>query len=331
MSTIINGTTGVNKISGSAFAEWDNGIKNLIINGNFQVWQRGTAFSSVSGVFTADRWFSWQTLPLTVNKVDAGAEMTFPSASEALLEYRFEERDAKNLVGKTVTLSIDVDTTGIGDGNTNCYLYARNSAGSWAWTADTIYMNNGVNTLTIAVPDDASLTRFRIRISNNDGAAYNAGTLVVKNIQLEQGSTATSFEQRPFGLELLLCQRYYQRSTSPEIVGDYLDATWNSRNALTSHIKHNDYYDSAHTFYVPMRAAPTLSTFGTSSSSMARIEIPGVTNMDVAESPTAVYVTQSGFYVRYNLAATYTSRTEWLTGSGNAFMRIAWTADAEIY
>lgn len=36
------------------------------------------------------------------------------------------------------------------------------------------------------------------------------GTGTLSNVQLEEGSVATEFEQRPFGLELALCQRYYQ-------------------------------------------------------------------------------------------------------------------------
>ena len=32
-----------------------------------------------------------------------------------------------------------------------------------------------------------------------------------RNIQLEEGTVATPFEQRPIGLEFSLCQRYYQK------------------------------------------------------------------------------------------------------------------------
>ena len=40
----------------------------------------------------------------------------------------------------------------------------------------------------------------------------NGATFYITGVQLEKGSTATSFDYRPFGTELALCQRYYQKS-----------------------------------------------------------------------------------------------------------------------
>ncbi len=41
-------------------------------------------------------------------------------------------------------------------------------------------------------------------------SATNGATWYVTGVQLEKGSTATSFDYRPYGTELMLCQRYYQ-------------------------------------------------------------------------------------------------------------------------
>jgi hypothetical protein len=43
----------------------------------------------------------------------------------------------------------------------------------------------------------------------------NGATFYITGVQLEKGSTATSFDYRPYTTELQLCQRYYWRITSP--------------------------------------------------------------------------------------------------------------------
>jgi hypothetical protein len=42
----------------------------------------------------------------------------------------------------------------------------------------------------------------------------NGATFYITGVQLEKGSTATSFDYRPYGTELALCQRYYWRMTT---------------------------------------------------------------------------------------------------------------------
>jgi hypothetical protein len=44
--------------------------------------------------------------------------------------------------------------------------------------------------------------------------ATNGATFYITGVQLEKGSTATSFDYRPYGTELMLCQRYYEISVS---------------------------------------------------------------------------------------------------------------------
>jgi hypothetical protein len=42
----------------------------------------------------------------------------------------------------------------------------------------------------------------------------NGATFYITGVQLEKGSTATSFDYRPYGTELTLCQRYYWKNDS---------------------------------------------------------------------------------------------------------------------
>jgi len=56
----------------------------------------------------------------------------------------------------------------------------------------------------------ASATYFSATGSTNLISTLNA-TFYITGVQLEKGSTATSFDYRPYGTELMLCQRYYQK------------------------------------------------------------------------------------------------------------------------
>jgi hypothetical protein len=73
----------------------------------------------------------------------------------------------------------------------------------------------------------------------------NGATLYLTGVQLEVGSTATSFDYRPYGTELALCQRYYQR-----IDGFY--AVGFSSTTMSGSIN----------FPIEMRSSPTISVSG---------------------------------------------------------------------
>ena len=76
-----------------------------------------------------------------------------------------------------------------------------------------------------------------------------SATWQVTGVQLEKGSTATSFDYRPYGTELALCQRYYYKS--PQASNGEIFSTNNANGGLTG----------TTCFPVSMRASPTV-TYG---------------------------------------------------------------------
>ena len=87
----------------------------------------------------------------------------------------------------------------------------------------------------------------------------NGATFYITGVQLEKGSTATSFDYRPYGTELALCQRYFSKSYSTNTAvggtGDDGKTTFfvgtNTTNPLYIYQK----------FPVSMRAVPTMTIY----------------------------------------------------------------------
>jgi len=99
------------------------------------------------------------------------------------------------------TITIPGDTSGtwnLGTTSTALYVFFGLSAGS-NFTGGT---NNAWN----------ASDRRGASGQVNWGATLN-NNFYITGVQLEEGSTATSFDYRPYGTELALCQRYYYRNS----------------------------------------------------------------------------------------------------------------------
>lgn len=70
-------------------------------------------------------------------------------------------------------------------------------------------------------------------------------------VQLEEGSVATPFENRPYGLELSLCQRYYEVISVP-----------NYQHVCYGQIMDNSLTMFTFTMSQPKRQIPTIITSG---------------------------------------------------------------------
>jgi hypothetical protein len=82
-------------------------------------------------------------------------------------------------------------------------------------------------------------------------------TFYITGVQLEKGSTATSFDYRPYGTELALCQRYFQTSYFGNAVGT---ATTSNQIQYTASSTFS-YWSTNVFFQETMRAAPTVTSY----------------------------------------------------------------------
>jgi hypothetical protein len=98
----------------------------------------------------------------------------------------------------------------------------------------------------------------------------SGATFYITGVQLEKGSTATSFDYRPYGTELQLCQRYYSLNTVG--CGRSTSTTRMSGTVGTP---------------VSMRATPTVSLFnGTNKAIDIGVALRNVTSIVVLEGAT---------------------------------------------
>ena len=86
---------------------WMQGVSapNLLINGDFQIWQRGNSFTNVSTGYTADRWKIYSESNVNVSKTDNGLKFK-TNVDWGYLIYCFDDKTFNEIKGKNITLTI---------------------------------------------------------------------------------------------------------------------------------------------------------------------------------------------------------------------------------
>ena len=87
------------------------------------------------------------------------------------------------------------------------------TTGSWAGTTSTgiqVCFSLGSGSTVSGTSGSWSSTEYFSATGATSVVGTNGATFYITGVQLEVGSTATAFEWRPYGMELQLCQRYYE-------------------------------------------------------------------------------------------------------------------------
>jgi hypothetical protein len=145
------------------------------------------------------------------------------------------------------TLTIAGDTTGT--------WTTDNTAGIRAW------FGLGVGSTYSGTAGSWAAAEYESATGATSVVGTNGATFYITGVQLEKGSTATSFDYRPYGTELQLAQRYYQKSYNTDVaVG-----TNTASGSKTTRIYNTDPFlpQMETRLMVSMRASPTVTWYTT--------------------------------------------------------------------
>jgi hypothetical protein len=219
--------TDTTQIATCAYVEEQRKNKNYIINGNFDIWQRGTTFTNPTDVsYTADRWRARsQFLTTTVSKTATGTLEFDKPSTQGWCNVQQQIESNKTLSGKTVTFSAKIKgvSGGFKAGLSIDGVASQNASGM-VWNTPTnlasqifdLTSSFEVYSITATIPVYNGLD-YSIVVGVDIRDAYTGSTsdkIEIKEVQFEDGSVATPFEYRPISEELLLCQRYCQAITT---------------------------------------------------------------------------------------------------------------------
>ena len=320
-------------------------FRNKLINGGFDIWQRGTSQTN-NGYGSDDRWVnadsgstkvaSRQTF--TLGQTDVPGNPTYfartvvtQAGSPAITDYIIKRQNiegVKTLSGQMATLSFWAKC----DSSKNISVEFSQSFGTGGSPSSQV---NSIGVTTFAITSTWKYFTTTVLLpsvsgktigSNNDdylqinmwlsaGSSYNArtnslgqqsGTFDIANVQLEAGPQATPFEYRPIGTELALCQRYYQKLQPVHNI--YFNATTDVLGALS--------------LLAPMRAAPVTTFLGTIGNVVANRA--GQTGSAATALLEADQFGSMSLRLRYTLAsAGTTGQGSIIYYSGDAFLSIS--------
>ena len=287
----------LSKLNNDSFADTAvHGRRNRIINGDFQVWQRGTSSTS-GGYQTADRWAAafhngaatMSQQSFTLGQTDVPGEPKFyfrhnvtTQSTNYMPNIQQNIEGVRSLAGQTVTLSLYAKASKALELKTYIFQYF----GSGGSPSSGVVVENSTKIADLTTSWQRITYTFDVDSINGKTLGSNGNdslqvylqmplsdtySVDFALIQLEVGEQATPFEHRSFGEELELCKRYYQ-----QIGSGY------GKASSTTH------FDCSVTFNPPMRSNPTVSDNGTV------IQITDITTADHNQSSVGCSETDTG-------------------------------------
>jgi hypothetical protein len=287
------------------------GFKNRFINACMRVAQRATSATVTAGTTVptsstgypcVDRWFVYSTGANVTAAQVAGSstiqnrlQITGAASVTAVgVGQRIEANNSYDLNGQTVTLSVDM---------ANSVLTSVTWTVNYATTANTFGTIGTPTKTQIATGTftvNSTVTNYNAQITIPSAAttgievlftvgAQTSGTWTIGNPQIELGASATSFDARPIGTELALCQRYFQINGGTSGF-PFVQGAVNAANDTRASFP----------FPVSMRATPTTTIAGTwASTNINGVAAPALSALGTQGFVLQTYSTSAGGYYYY--------------------------------
>lgn len=244
-----------NEVYGGALAT--RSLKNLIINGGFEVWQRGTGgFPTTGYAYTADRWkvlapgsavaVTRQSFAVGQSTVSDNpryfircAVSSVAGANNCAVLAQFIEA-ANVLSATTITVSfwakadaarkmgISVDQNPGTGGSASAQVPGPGQSVQLSSDWQKFILIFDVPSIAGLILGSNGNDSTSVNFWMDAGGTYNArsggigqqsGTFDIAQVQVEVGSYATGFDARPPGVELGLCQRYMRMVNGGGLMG----------------------------------------------------------------------------------------------------------------
>jgi hypothetical protein len=313
LSTGLNATFPQNLNAPNTF-----GFKNRIINGAMGIAQRGTTGTSTGYTFlSVDRWSTGAGAPNTtlsqstdvptgfLNSLKVQRPAAATSTATIATLQTIESKNCYDLSNQIVTVSFWAKA-GANFSASGGSLVAQVNTGTtadqgganyatWAGLATIASSSQNITTTwtkytATGTASSGVLEMVLVFYYIPVGTAGADDSFYITGVQLEKGSTATSFDYRPYGTELQLCQRYYWNWSTPQF----------TRFA----IGYNDTTTSAQIpifLPVPLRTTPTLGFTNMTSNGTA------ITGSSVSVSNTGAWITAAGTSLSVGATQIYTA------------------------
>jgi hypothetical protein len=304
---LTTGTAGFTALSnGTAGISYQPVSHNYIINGAFDVWQRGDGPFTTVGGYTADRWrLVAESAVLSTDVPNASFVNSLKLNSTTAfsrMEYRMESTDSKSFTQQPFTLSFWIKANEAARTNGRIelrYPTAKDNFGTTTFVNSYSFTSEGLSTADEWIRldlgpispnanfDKGMAIWFYAQLAPTDTVEY-----YLTGVQLEAGSIATPFKRHAPSLqgELAACQRYavaLKGETNHPVGFGWAASTTNFRAMIT--------------ISTTMRATPSFTD------STPNVRLHG--NVTVTPNTvTVAYNGSGGIILNYNTtAATYTA------------------------